>query len=382
MLGASERVDEIESQFSADNLITGIELGKWLRVLKNNDFQVGAEYLHRAAFISALSIPSSVFARLEDAIYGRRLAEMDVDPDPLFIVGHWRSGTTHMHNLLGRDRRHTFPTLYQVIFPGSFLLTGKVGPRLLRSALPETRTYDNVRLGWAEAAEDEIALLKTHGMSFYMALMFPDQFQDYERYIDMMQVSPDEKQIWKKSLEIFVKKIMLQTGQRVVVKSCPHSARIRLLLEMFPNAKFVHIHRNPYETFSSMVRMRSIVDWENFFHRPQKSFIGSRWEHTATIGERVYERLIEDRHLIPEENFYEVGFSDFTGNELHHLKAIYEKFGLGDWDTYKSDIDPYLESLKGYKRNKLEFPQALTDLVYERWRRVFDTYGYPKEYGT
>ena len=104
-------------------------------------------------------MPSFVLARLEDAVYGHKLAKMEIDPDPLFIVGHWRSGTTHLHNLLGRDPRHTVPNVYQVIFPGSFLLTGKIGPKLLKNALPETRTYDNVRWGWDEAAEDEIALL-------------------------------------------------------------------------------------------------------------------------------------------------------------------------------------------------------------------------------
>ena len=47
-----------------------------------------------------------------------------IDPTPLFILGHWRSGTTHMHNLLGKDPNHTYPTLWQVIFPDSFLVTG------------------------------------------------------------------------------------------------------------------------------------------------------------------------------------------------------------------------------------------------------------------
>ena len=165
-------------RLSSNNLITGIEFGQWARVLRSNGWKIGRDYLHRLAFITGLSVPSFVLARLEDAVYGHKLAKMEIDPDPLFIVGHWRSGTTHLHNLLGRDPRHTVPNVYQVIFPGSFLLTGKIGPKLLKNVLPETRTYDNVRWGWDEAAEDEIALLKSHGMSFCMALMFPDNFAE------------------------------------------------------------------------------------------------------------------------------------------------------------------------------------------------------------
>ncbi len=36
---------------------------------------------------------------------------------PLFILGHWRSGTTYLHNLIVRDDQSARPTLYQVLFP-------------------------------------------------------------------------------------------------------------------------------------------------------------------------------------------------------------------------------------------------------------------------
>jgi len=375
-------VKEIENRWSTEQLITGIEIPEWIALLAKNNFKVDPVYLHRAAWITGWSLPATLFGRLEDAIYGKRLAQMDVDPTPIFLLGHWRTGTTHLHNLFMRDPNHTSPTYYQVVFPTAFLLTGNIVPRLAAGALAETRSYDNVKQGWHEAAEDEIALAKLTGLSIYCSFMFPESASQYEKYVDFLEATPAERERWKAAFVYFIKKIMLATGKRVVVKSCPHTARVRMLLELFPDAKFVHIHRNPYETFASTLHLRSKVDWENFFQRPEDTFLQQRWEQTATIGHTIWERVIEDRKLIPKENFVEIAYEDFQGKELDYLRTMYTQFKLPDWERYEGVIRPYLESLAGYKKNKLKIDQKLKDFVWERWRTVFDTYGYPREYGT
>ena len=103
-------------------------------------------------------------------------------------------------------------------------------------------------------------------------------------------------------------------------------------------------------------------------------------DHTATIGERLYTRLIEDRALIPEGNLVEIAYSDLAGNELEVLRGVYEQLRLPDWDAYEANIKPYLDSIAGYKVNKLTIDPALEEYVYDRWRIVYDTYGYSKEY--
>lgn len=373
------RVANLEHRFSTDQLMTGIELGAWLDLLKKNAFAVSPQYAHRAALITALSVPVTALSRLEDALYARELEEMEIDPQPLILLGHWRTGTTHLHNLLHRDPNMTAPTLWQVIFPGCMITTGKLGPKVMAGALPEKRSYDNVALGWHEAAEDEIAIAKMTGLSLYAGLGFPDNLARYEKYVDFLEATHDEKRRFKKALELLVKKIMLATGKRVVIKSCGHSARIRLLLESFPDAKFALIHRDPYATFASMLHFRSRVDWENFLHVPEESYIQNRWETTAELGLRVFERMIEDRKLIPPENYFEIAYKDFSGNELPVLRQMYGHFNLPDWDRYERAIRPYLDSLKGYQKNRLPLDPELKEFVYERWRLVFDTFGYDKE---
>lgn len=371
----------VQKRWSTDQLITGIEAQDWIGLLQKNNWRVDPLYLHRLAFVAGLSVPTTVLGRLEDLRFGRKLATQEIEPTPLFIIGHWRSGTTHLHNLLGRLPGNTYPTVYQVVFPTCFLSTDALLPKLTAGLMTGTRTYDNVKQGWSEAAEDEIALAKLCGLSPYVAFMFPDEAPKYERYVDFLECGTAEREKWKDAFRYFLKKIMLQTGgKRVVVKSCTHTARIRILLEMFPNAKFVHIHRHPYEVFASTMHMRSHTDWENFFHLPDGEPELVRRTQTLALGQRIFDRVVEDRNLIPPENFIELSYEALCGNELATIERIYQQFEMPGWDAAKPVLEGYVEGLRGYKRNKLELDARTRDDVYTWWQSAFDAFGYPREY--
>ncbi len=375
------KASDVQKRWSTDQLILGVEAPEWLDLLRKNKWQVDGTYAHRAAWISAWSLPITMAGRTEDMMYGRQLASMELSPTPLFILGHWRSGTTHLHNLLGRAPGHTYPNVLQVVFPTCFLVADKILPTLMPNALGETRTYDNVKQGWHEAAEDEIALAKLTGLSPYISFMFPGNASKYERYIDFMEASNAEKAKWKDAFLYFLKKISLQSGgKRIVVKSCTHTARIRLLLEMFPDAKFVHIHRHPYEVYASTLHMRSHTDWENFFQIPEQDWDVERKRQTLLLGQRIFERVIEDRRIIPPENFIEIRYEELCGNELSYLQRIYEQFHFESWDATKAALAPYVEGLRGYQRNALKITEEDREDVYREWRAVFDEYGYDREY--
>jgi len=376
-----KRMSDLKKRWSTDQLISGIELPQWLSVLKKNDWQIDPQYLHRMAMVTGLSLPLTLAGRYEDAKFARQISALELNPTPIFVLGHWRSGTTHMHNLIGRVPSHTYSTVHQCVFPGTFLTTDSFLPSLTERLLGDTRTYDNVKQGWYEAAEDEIALAKLTGLSPYIAFMFPDNRAEYERYIDFITVPEDERKRWKEAFIYFVKKIMLQTGgKRVVVKSCAHTARIRIILEMFPDARFIYIHRNPYEVYSSTLHMRSHTDWENFFHAPWDNWEQERERQTLLLGERIFDRYIQDRHLIPEENLVEIAYADLVGNEMKVVGEVWEKLGFGDWEGAEPILTEYVDGLKGYKTNKLHFDDKMKAKVYEAWRQCFDTFGYSKDY--
>lgn len=371
------RVRRLERLFNTDQLITGIELPRWFRLLAGARFRVSIRYLHRVAWITGWSVGATAVGAIERRRYDRRITSTPVDPPPIFVLGHWRSGTTHLHNLLGRDPDHTYPTVYQVVFPTAFMLTGSTIPALTAGMLSETRGYDNVAQGWNEAAEDEIALAKLTGLSPYLAFMLPDRLPHYERYFDFLQAREEERDEWKAALRWFVGKVRLHAGgRRPVIKSCAHMARIRMLLDVFPDAKFVHIHRDPFTVAASTIHMREQTDWENFLQVPETAFVEGLATQVAVVGQLLFEQFFTDRALIPPENFVEIAYPDLVARPRQVLDGIYRHFEIPQGDRYDATIGGYLDGLRGYRTNQLSIDDELADLVREHWSSVFAEYGY------
>jgi len=365
----------VPKQWSLDQLLTGIGPSDWWRVLRENRFRIDLRYLPRTAWVGGISVLSGALSWLESARYGAEVAAQAIDPAPIFVLGHWRSGTTHLHNLLGRLPGHTYSTVFQAVLPGAFVTADAVR-RWTEPLLDDTRSYDAVAHGWDAAAEDEIALAKLTGLSPYLAFMFPERAEAYARFVDFEEATPAERTRFGDALEGFVRKLMWASGgERVVVKSCAHSARIPLILERFPNARFVVIHRHPYEVFASTLHMRSHTDWENFFHLPD-NVEGTRREQTLELGARIFERMAADRALIPEGQLAEVRYDQLCGSEVAEVERMYDELQLGDFEAARPTLEAYVAGLKGYRTNRLSLDPAVKQLVAERWRVAFEAFGY------
>ena len=117
----------------------GITAGDWLRLLRENRFAVDPAYWHRAAFISLVSLMNSAYRRKEDRLYRDKVEGVSVAP-PVFVIGHWRTGTTHLHNLLAQDSaQFAFANTYQVVNPHTFLCTEERNARRFAWLVPPKR---------------------------------------------------------------------------------------------------------------------------------------------------------------------------------------------------------------------------------------------------
>src|SRR4051812_43431575 len=79
--------------------LQGMRFSTWWSFLRQNRFAVDFRYWPRAAFQTGNSLNNSLIATWENARWSKKLETVQVQP-PLFILGHYRSGTTHLHNLL------------------------------------------------------------------------------------------------------------------------------------------------------------------------------------------------------------------------------------------------------------------------------------------
>ncbi|MGC9308500.1 MAG: sulfotransferase family protein, partial [Thermoplasmatota archaeon] len=235
--------------------LAGSTFTNLLRLLVQNRFRVDAVGMPRVLYSLLMSFllgPLNLLEKLryDDAIRGMRLEE-----PPVFIVGHWRSGTTFLHNILSQDSQFAFPTTFQTVTPGLFLRFEKLVKPIVAASLPEKRPEDNVDLGPDLPQEEEYAMGNLSPYAFYNGWCFPRNMSFYHRYVCMDDVPPGQVTEWKQMYHYFLQKVALAGGgRRLVVKNPANTARVKLLLEMYPEAKFVHIYRNPYHVYLSMKR--------------------------------------------------------------------------------------------------------------------------------
>jgi hypothetical protein len=352
---------------------SGITLSRWLRLLGDNDFAVDRPYWGRAAAITSSSILNTVLAQWENLLYSRKVKDTKVAP-PLIILGIWRSGTTHLHNLLAQDDRFAYPNTYQVFYPHTFLTTEKRNARLIGYFLPRKRPQDNMVLGIGEPQEDEFAFCSLTGRTFTIAWAFPRRAEQYGRYLTLRKVSGAEVAEWQSALAFFVQKLSFKYGKPLVLKSPGHTCRIKLLLELFPQAKFVHIHRNPYHVFQSTLHtVRKVVPWWAL-QRPDYSNLE---EETLHQYKEVYDAFFQERGLIPKGHFCEVSFADLEADPIQQVRGIYEALALPDFGHVEPILRRYLDSIGGYRKNT--FPELASDLrarIAREWRRCFEEWGY------
>lgn len=357
------------------NYLTGITFGKWVRLLLDNRMAISPAYFHRAAFITLASLANSGFAAMEKARFEKDIQNVEISNPPLFILGHWRSGTTLLHDLLAQDQsRFQFPNTYQVVNPLTFLTTQNMITKLLPGLVPPKRPMDNVALSFQSPQEDEFAPLLMSLYSLYLGTSFPNRTAHYEKYLTFRDADPAEIDAWCEAFVYFCKKLSLNSDRSLLIKSPPHTARIRLLLRMFPDAKFVHIHRDPYRVFQSQRHFFDTAGWYTYLQRPDLTTLD---DEILKRYVAMYDAFFEDRHLIPDDRFHEIRFEDLEINPVDEIEKTYQALSLGDFEDARPALDRYVSSLKGYQKNtfhSLEEPARSRVAVH--WSRNFECWGY------
>ena len=148
-----------------------------------------------------------------------------------------------------------------------------------------------------------------------------------------------------------------------------------MLLEMYPDARFIYIVRNPYVVFEST---------RNFFRKTIAS-VGlqkiSEAELEAQIIEnyralyRCYER---DKQLIPQGHLAEVRFEDYEASPLELTEQIYRTVSLGDFDRVRTDVRRHLDSIKGFRKKHYEFDRHTIRIVEQNWGDAIRQWGYER----
>jgi omega-hydroxy-beta-dihydromenaquinone-9 sulfotransferase len=354
---------------------TGATVGSWLRILRDNRFSIDRPFWPRAAITTLGAVPNTIGAFLEDCWFGRAVDRTQIEP-PLFVLGAWRSGTTHLHNLLSIDDRFAFPNLYHVTSPRTFLLFERATSRLIDRCIPRKRPQDNVKFGINEPQEEDFAICALTGQASMICMGFPRNVAFYERFLTMAELTTAELARWKNWYQYFLRKLTYKFRRPLVLKSPANTSRIKLLLEMFPGAKFVHIHRHPYDVIRSA---RHTLQTAGPWWQLQRTDYGDARMNDQLIRQLkvLYGGYFSQRTLIPPGRLYDVAFEHLDRDPLGEVRRVYDALQLPDFAGVEVRLVDYINSISDYKKNVLSpLPDSVQQQVHQECRQCFDEWGY------
>lgn len=347
--------------------------GAWLRMLARNRFAI-SPWRWGLAFMVSLSTPvNSAFYWLQQAVFGRRIERTELVADPLFIIGHWRSGTTLLHELLVRDERFTFPDTYACFAPNHFVLSRPLITPWLQFLMPSQRPMDNMRISWDRPQEDEFALLAMGLLSPYESLAFPNRIPPGVANFDAATGDPDARRRWQEGLVWFLKCVTYCSPKRIILKSPPHTRRIETLLDVFPNAQFIHIVRDPCALFASTMRLWKSLSLVQGLQVPSDEGLE---EAVFTGLEQMYAALAEQKQRVNPANFVDVRYEDLVADPEAELRRVYATLGLDGFDAYLPKLRDYWDSVAGYAADQYDLDPATRRRIAHRWGPILAEYGY------
>jgi hypothetical protein len=350
----------------------GCDFFAWMRLLARNRFQIHWSCLHVAIYVIFVSFVHTMLRGVQWVVYGRRMARTPITP-PIFIIGHWRTGTTLLHELLALDERFAFPTTYECMEPNHFLLSENLFTRWLPFFAPTRRPMDNMAAGFNRPQEDEFALCMLGLPSPYLTIAFPNRPPQFDEYLDLEGLSPRALAKWKRGFSNFLKALTVRHDKRLILKSPTHSCRIKVLLEMFPDARFVHIVRDPYVVFPSTMNLWKSLYRTFALQRP--TFAGLE-ERVLNNFVRLYDKIEEGKARVDFDRFYELRYEDLTRDPVGEMGMLYDHLGLGGFETLLPQLQKYLADTKGYETNRYQLSDEQAAKITERWGDVIRAYGY------
>ena len=181
--------------------------------------------------------------------------------------------------------------------------------------MPSHRPTDNRELAVDLPQEEEFAMTNSMPYTYYNMWYLPKYWQEYaDKYLLFKDITPEELKRFEEEFIKVIKIALWNTGgTQFLSKNPPHTGRVKELVKMFPNAKFIYLMRNPYTVLEST---------RSFFTntiQPLKLQDISEEEivqNILTTYTKLYDKYQADKVYIPEGNLIEVKFEDFEQDAL------------------------------------------------------------------
>lgn len=336
----------------------------------------------RIAVFYAKLILQEPFRILERVNYANKLRNYRLQKDPVFIIGHWRSGTSFLQYLLSRDPLFGYMNKFQVVFPDLFLYS-ETFLKSLAERIPKSlnliRDAKNMSVNLELDSPSEIEIALTCMMSpasLHWGHIFPNQAWEYfNKYLFLETASNSDIQQLEYDYHHLIKKVSLKNqGKQVLIKSPGNTSRINKLLELYPNARFIYIHRNPYDVFYSSKKL-----WYTLLDNLALQNMTKHQMELIII--RTYKKLIQkylrQREQVPEGQLVELRFDDFISDPVKELSSVYEQLHLDGFTKAEPLFHQFLKNKAEATSSSYTYEERIINMVNKNWEFAFKEWDYP-----
>jgi hypothetical protein len=307
------------------SILIGSTPANFLKLIKV--YRIDIRYYPKFLLSFPISLILEVMNLAERIVENKVLKNVVAEEPPIFIIGFWRSGTTILHSLLCQDKRAGYVTTFQGVFPNLVLTQKKWLKKFLNKFLPKNRPFDGYAMDMDFPQEEDFAMMSLQPRSLYKMFYFPKDCNDiYKKELYFEDLPEKERKHWIKKYVSLIRKALKNTGGvRFISKNPCNIFRIKTLMELYPDARFIFIYRNPYSVVESMYRFANEV------------LPGSELQHLdGGIPREYFARLYKDalheylkvRETIKPGNLIEIRYEDFKKQPIDFIRDIYRQFNM------------------------------------------------------
>ena len=350
--------------------LAGTSVSNFFRVLKGN--QIAPRHYFKVILTFLIVLISSAFHRFDHLAFRKKIKRYVFKESPLFIIGHWRSGTTYLHNILTNDPASGYVSTYHAVFPNN-LKSKWIFKTFMRIFMPDERPGDHMKISVNFPQEDEYAMSNITYQSFYHFFYFPSMYRSlYSKYIRFSSMTENEEADWELRYRQMVIKGLLNTnGKRAILKNPVNTGRMSKLIEIFPGANFIFLIRNPIIVYLSSKKFFSqlfpTLNLEEFSNDDISNMI-------LNLYSMLLKDYLSDKKHIDGNQIIEMRYEALEQNAMLELEKMYNKFGLSDFDKIQPVFREYLNQQKEYKnghysiqREELDKVMSSLDFAMKHW---------------
>ncbi len=279
-------------------------------------------------------------------------------PDPVFIVGNYRSGSTFLHRLLLRDPQFTCLKAWEIYFSPALShrwfirnlnrVSQRIGNPLEKLVNAFDRSLNDIysmhKTGMFTYEQDSQLFYHTwSSYNLFAAFPFPELARKYIYY--NQEVSEKRRKgEFTYYREILKRQMFLHPGKQYIAKNPDFSPAIETIKEFFPNAKFINLVRPAEQMIPSMVNLWA-SNWRAY-GSPGEPFplIDVLQEQAKHWYRYPLERLAE----LPSNRYLMVEFENFVDNPKKEIERIYKQFGFEISADYLKILEEETNKARNY----------------------------------